>query len=167
MKILRYLLLAFILLFQFNSYSQVEKYMSAFTYQICKSTTWPNPSSEFVIGVLGKSSLTPYFKQMTIDKKIGNSPISLVEWGSASEVGKCNILFISKDQIAQLSTVSEKLSGEPVLIFTESQGTIKNGASVCFSVVDNKIRYELNKTAILKNKLSVSGEVERMALKTY
>lgn len=167
MKIYRLLLLAAILLVQLNSYSQVEKYLAAFTYQICKSTVWPEQSSDFVIGILGKSTITPYFQQLTVDKKIGNTPITLVEWKSVNEIGKCNVLFISKDHTSQLATVSEKVSGEPVLIVTESSGTIKSGSCVCFSLVDNKIRYELNKTTILHNKLNISGELERMALKVY
>lgn len=155
------------MLFQIVAYPQVEKYMAAFTYQICKSTTWPNQSSDFIIGVVGKSAITSYFQQMTIEKRVGNSLISLVEWNSVQEIGRCNVLFVSKDKISQLSSIVEKLSGEPVLIVTDSPGTIKYGSDICFSVVDSKIRYELNKTALSKCKLSISGELERMALKVY
>jgi NAD-dependent SIR2 family protein deacetylase len=159
------LLILFVVASGINVYSQVEKYLAAFTYQISKSITWPTESTDFTIGVIGTSDATPYFKQIAKEKKIGERNISMVQWNSIDEVDQCQVLFVSGDQLLHLSKIVDRLSEKSVLIITESSGTIEKGAGLNFLLVDGRIRYELNKTALSKINLSIPSDLERMAMK--
>jgi hypothetical protein len=150
-----------------SSFAQTEKYMVAFTYQFTRYINWPATSSVFVIGIVGNSAITPHLQQLSKEKKVGTSTISIAEWGSAGEIGTCNILIIPESQTSNLSSILSKVAGKPVLVITESSGTIKNGAGISFGKKDGKIQFELNKSAITKSGLSMASDLERMATKVY
>lgn len=159
-----FILLAFVCM-QLQSFSQVEKYMAAFTYQICKATSFPTPSDDFVIAMVGDSEIAPFFEQMAKTKKIGTQSIKLTQWDESAD--NYHAVFITKDKTSQLSSIVSALDQKPVLIITESSGTIKKGANLSFKLVDNKIRYNLNKTDLSKRNISVQNTIERMALQVY
>lgn len=159
-------IIVFVLL-KIQAYSQVEKYMAAFTYQICKSTTWPNQPTNFVIAMVGKSDIEPFFEQLAKEKKIGNQAIKLTQWDENNSDINYQVIFISKDKTNKLNELSIALKDKPILIITESSGTIEKGANLCFNIVDNKIRYDINKTDLLHRNIHVNSNIERMALKVY
>ena len=81
-----------------HSFAQTEKYLVAFTYQFTRYINWPGTPSVFVIGIVGNSAITPHLQQLSKEKKIGTSAISIAEWGSAGEIGTCNILIVPESQ---------------------------------------------------------------------
>ncbi|MFA9390974.1 MAG: YfiR family protein [Prolixibacteraceae bacterium] len=167
MKTIKLLSLLFLVFAQYAAFSQVEKYMAAFTYQICKATTWPAQSDNFVIGVIGQSDIIPFFEKMSEEKKIGAQSIKVVASNNVDEVSDCQVVFISKEKTAQLDHISKALANKPILIITESSDILVKGANLNFTVVDNKIRYSLNKTDLTSRNLIVHSTIERMALKVY
>lgn len=167
MKSIKLLLILFLVFAQYVAFSQVEKYMAAFTYQICKATTWPSQSDNFVIGIVGQSDIIPFFEKLAEEKKVGSQSIQIISWNNANDIKNCQVVFVANEKIAQLAQIATALSGQPVLIITESTGTIKQGAGLSFTIVDNKIRYNLNKTSLLERNLIVQSTIERMALKVY
>jgi hypothetical protein len=167
MKTIKILIVTVLVLACNQAFAQVEKYMAAFTYQICKSTTWPTQSSEFVIGVVGESPISQFFEQMSEEKKMGEKSIKFIAWGNANEIKTCNVVFIPKKETNQLSQIKNILGNKPVLIVTEDAETMNKEATISFEIIDNKIRYNLNKTDLLKRNLSIQSTIERMALKVY
>ena len=103
-------MMVIVLFLHLNASAQVEKYLAAFTYQICKSVTWPSQSNDFVIAVLGDSDVTPYFKQLVRTQKLGNSSMKLVEWANLNEITSCNVLFLSKEQSTNLSAITKRIN---------------------------------------------------------
>ena len=167
MKTIKILIVTVLVFTSNRAIAQVEKYMAAFTYQICKSTTWPNQSSEFVIGVIGESPISKYFELMAKEKKMGDKAIKFYKWKNANEIKACNVIFIPQSETSQLDQITNTLTNKPVLIVTEDAETMNKGATISFKIIDNKIRYNLNKTELLKRKLSIQSTIERMALKVY
>lgn len=156
-----------ILITHIHTFAQTEKYMVAFTYQFTRYINWPSTPSVFVIGIIGNSAITPHLQQLSKEKKIGTSSISIAEWGSAEDIGTCNIIIVPESQTSHLSSIISKVAGKPVLVITESSGTIKNGAGISFIKKEGKIQFELNTTAITKSGLMVSSDLARLALKVY
>lgn len=160
-------LIIFIVLFTFKTYAQQEKYYAAFVYQFTNFISWPNVSSPFIIGVIGNSSVTQYFRALAREKKIGLSNIEIKEWNTLNDIGQCDILFIPESQKSDFTSIVTKLSSKPVLIITESQGYAKQGAGISFQKTEGKIQFELNKTSINKAGLEVNSGLERLAAKVY
>lgn len=167
MKTIKILIVTVLVLASNKAFAQVEKYMAAFTYQICKSTTWPAQSSEFVIGVVGESPISKYFDLMSKEKRMGDKAIRFIKWGNANDIKACNVVFVPRAETNQLDQIKNTLANKPVLIITEDAETMNKGATISFEIIDNKIRYNLNKTELLKRHLSIQSTIERMALKVY
>jgi hypothetical protein len=159
------LMMPLFMMFALNSNAQHERFYAAFTYQFTKLINWPDRSGDFVIGVLGASSVVPSLQQMAKEKKVGTSSIIIKEWKDIESIGNCNILFVPDNQKGNLSVIKAKLSNKRVLIITESPGMITNGSCINFVKVGNKIQFELNKTIIEKMGLQISSALETYALK--
>ena len=70
--------LGIVMYFIFNStglVAQQEKYLAAFIYQFTNYITWPSPSADFIIGVVGKTPVTVHLQQLAKEKKVGSSAI--------------------------------------------------------------------------------------------
>lgn len=150
-----------------KSYAQQEKYYAAFVYQFTRYVNWPNQSASFIIAVVGNTAATATLQEISKEKKVGSSPISLIEWNGPNDIGNCNVLFVPASQKSNLSTIINKVGSKPVLIVTESSGTIESGADICFQKNEGKIQFELNKTNLKKKGLAVSADLERLASKVY
>ena len=167
MKNIRLFFIAALIFISGTTFAQVEKYMAAFTYQICKATTWPNESPEFRIGIVGTSPISQYFKQMSKAKKMGDKPIKFIQWENVNEITSCQALFIPQTAMEQWGQIQKKLENKPVLIFTNDAGVAKKDVTISFEIIDNKIRYNLNKSDLTERKLRIQSTIERMALKVY
>lgn len=161
------LILVFTMLITTDMNAQQEKYFAAFIYQFTNYITWPSTSSEFIIGVIGNTPVTSHLQNLAKEKKVGSSTIVIKEWGSAGDIGQCNILFVPESQKANLASIKSKVEGKPVLIITESPGLTKSGAGISFVKQEGKIRFEINKTGLSKLGLSVSDGLARLALNVY
>lgn len=150
-----------------KSNAQQEKYYAAFIYQFTKYVNWSSQSTSFIIAVVGNTSATATLKEISKEKKVGSNPISLVEWNSPNDIGNCNVLFVPASQKANLSAIINKAGSKPILIVTESSGTISSGADISFQKNEGKIQFELNKTNLQKKGLTVSTDLERLAAKVY
>jgi hypothetical protein len=147
--------------------AQQEKYLAAFIYQFTNYITWPGTSGEFIIGVIGNTPVIQHLKQLAKEKKVGASSIVIKEWGSASDIGQCNILFVPESEKVNLTSIKSKVENKPVLIVTESPGLTKSGAGISFVKQEGKIRFEIHKTNLTKVGLVVSDGLARLAINVY
>lgn len=150
-----------------NTYGQQEKYYAAFVYQFTKFINWPSTGSVFIISSVGTSPVSGALQEITKEKKVGNSPITFMEWKTPNDIGICHVIFVPDNQKSNLSSIVNKVGNKAILIITESSGTISGGADISFAKKDGKIQFELNKTNIQKKGLSTSSDLERLAAKVY
>ncbi len=148
------------------SNAQVPKLQSIFIYNFTKYIEWPASytSGNFIIGVIGQSPLINELNNLSKSKKVGNQPIVITKFNSVSEISKCNILFVPKNKSSELNDVINKLKSTSTLIITEKEGLAKQGAGINFVIVDNKQKFELNKTNISKYNLKVSTSLTNLAI---
>lgn len=155
--ILLYLLLSITL----NVSAQSEKIKALHIYNIAKYVEWPAKQREgnFVIGVLGSSSIIDELNLISKKAKVGNRPIVVNAIASVDAIDNCHILYIATGKSSVLPAVIQKLSGKNTLIVTDKDGLARQGAGINFIIEGSKIKYEINKQNIEKNGLSVSGNL--------
>jgi hypothetical protein len=142
-----------------------EKYQALFIYNFTRYIEWPsNGSSEFVIGVIGRSNIYNELIAVADGRKVGTQTITVKKFTSASEVSSCQILFISGDASAQVSSLSPALSGKNTLIITERSGLISKGAGINFVINDGKQKFQLSKVNLQKSGLKVNAQLVDMAV---
>lgn len=143
------------------------RYQALFVYNFTRYIQWPtNNSQEFVIGVLGKSDIYNELQALSANKRIGSNPITVKQFGSANEVGKCQILIISGEFSSQVTQLAAEFQSKNTLIITERSGLTKRGAGICFALEDGKQKFEISKTNVTRNGLMINNQLLDMAILT-
>lgn len=165
MKKIVFLFLSFVLYFQINSNAQTEKIQAILIYNfISKYVEWPAAykSGDFVIGVLGNSPIAAELNNIAAAKTVGSQKIVVQKYSSASEITKCNAIYIADSRTGDLGSVISKVGN--TLIITNKDGAARKGSAINFVIVDNKQKFELNKGNATSKGLKVSPELEKLAI---
>ncbi len=150
-----------------SSHAQVAKMQSVFIYNFTKYFQWPSSytTGDFVIGVLGAgAAITPELQDMAATKRAGNQPIVVKTFNSTSEITNCHMLFVPKNQSANLATVLQKVGTNSTLVITENEGLAQSGAAINFVIRDNKQKFELNVRNATKYNISVLEALKELAI---
>lgn len=161
--------LAAILLLTLTSFQQDidtnAKIKSVFIYNFTKYIEWPKNYREgnFIIGVIGDESLKKELISMAQIKKVGNQKIEVVEF-DPEKIEKCHILVLSRDKSHLFDLVLKKTKKLSSLLITEGNGLATAGACINFIVVNNRLKFEMNKKNIEDRGLKVNSALESMAI---
>lgn len=162
LKKISLLVTAFLLISQLSVNAQsLAKMQSVYIYNFTKLVAWPDKSGDFVIGVLGGGDIVGALKALAKAKKAGSQTIVVKEYGSVGEIGKCNILVVSKGDVA---AAAGKVGGNATLIISDEAGGTDKGAAINFVLVDNKQKFELKKANATSKGLKVSSSLEKLAI---
>lgn len=144
-----------------------SKIKATHLYVFTKYFEWPESSgTTFNISVLGDNpGLMAELNKLATTKTVGTKKIEIKHINTVSEADSPEIIFILSDKSSSLTDVVAKYKGKGTLIVTEKQGLAKVGAAVNFVVIENNIKFELNKTSAGKAGLKVSTKIEPMAAK--
>ena len=161
-------LFLFIVMISLSGYGQKEKYQSLFIYNFTKHIEWPKSYNvgEFVIGVIGSSDIIESLNSMASRKKriVTGQIIEVKKFNTIAEIGKCNILFVSKDVSWQLSQIDNATASKPILIVTDSPGLAAQGSIINFVEKDGKIKFELNEEGASSRGLAISSSLANLAI---
>lgn len=161
-------LFALLMLLQWSvSNAQVNyKIHSLFMYKFTQYIEWPDKQSsgDFVIGVVGNSKITPELEALASTKKVGTKTIVIKKMSASADMSACHIVFVSESSSGSLGAISGKLAGKPVLVVSETSSGAKKGAGINFIIEDDKMKFELNKSAVEKQSLKVSGDLAKLAI---
>jgi len=143
------------------------RYQALFVYNFTRFIQWPSSNSqEFVIGILGKSDIYSQLQSIATNKRIGSAPIVIKQYNSASEIGKCQILFVSSEVSSQVVQLAAQLQSKNTLLITERSGMSRKGASICFAIEDGKQKFEISKSNVAKTGLMINNQLLDMAILT-
>jgi len=164
-KISAFIFLFFININLSNAQSQ-DKIYSVFLLNFIKYVEWPSSESnnEFVIGVIGTTSIGDYLKSVSSLKTAGIPKILLKQCRSINDVNGCHMLFIAEDKSSIVPEISNKLSNEATLLVTEKSGLAKKNGGISFLLVDDKIKFEINKTAMERKGLKISSSLSSLGI---
>jgi hypothetical protein len=142
------------------------KFHSVFIYNFTKYIQWPTEqqAGDFVIGVLGNSSISADLEKMAMNKTVGTQKIVVKKFKSVSEIADCHILFIPSNSNVSFDDVQNKFKGKPTLLITEKTGLAQKGSGINFVLQDNKWKFELNEAATQSAGLKVSKELSKLAI---
>ncbi len=142
-----------------------EKYQALFIYNFTRYIEWPsNSSSEFTVGVIGKSSVYNELMGIAEGRKVGSQTIKVKKFASAAEVSNCQILFVSSDASSQVASIAQALASKNTLIITERLGLISKGAGINFVLDEGKQKFQMSKSNLQKTGLKVNAQLVDMAL---
>lgn len=146
-------------------YSETQEYAlkAAFVYRFVDYVEWNNISNSesFEICVLGESPITKLLIEIS---KAKTKKMNIKEYYNLNDIGFCNIVFISKNYNSSIETVIAKFNNKNVLIVTEQIGYGAKGAHINFLISENKLKFEVNLTAVKKDGLKLSSKLLEHAI---
>jgi len=147
---------------------QAEAHIKAvYLYNFSKYIDWPTEyrQGDFVIGILnGSPAMIAELNKMAASKTAGSQKFIVKNYKSATEIDKCNILYVPETSNAQLADVLKKIKGLSTLLVTEAMGDAKKGAAINFVLKESKQEFELNKGNAERCKLVVSSSLSALAI---
>ena len=173
MKRTLFLIAAFILISSGFSFQQPAKddtnarVKAVFLYSFTKYIEWPDNYQEgnFVITVYGGSaSLITELKNITSTKTLGTQKFEIKSASSIDAIGKTHILVIPQESTYKINEILARIKGKSTLLVTEKSGMAKQGSAINFVVVDNKQKFELNKSNAERYNLKVSSNLSSLAI---
>lgn len=143
------------------------KIKAVFIYNFTKYIEWPTDyqTGDFTIAILGENeALFKELGNMSKVKKVANRPFTIKKISSPSEIGNSHIVYIPNENIASLPKALTGSKGKSTLIVTETPGYAKKGATINFTILGGRQKFELNKSTALQNNLKVSSTLENIAV---
>lgn len=136
------------------------KVHALFLYKFTQYIEWPSANGNYVIGVVGNSPITEELQNIANTKK----NVTVKRLSPTSDMSGCHLIFVSEGSSTHLSSVSSKVSGKPVLVISETGSGAKKGAGINFIMVDDKMKFELNKGTVERQGLKVSGDLVTLSI---
>ena len=149
-----------------DNYDTNAKLKALYVYNFTKYIEWPASykQGDFVIGILGDSPLFKELNTMAQTKKAGNQTIQVQKYSAASSIGRCHMLILPPAKGATIGDAVKRIQGNSTLVIGEQNGLATRGAGINFVVLNNKQKYELNKSNIEKYNLKVSSNLLSLAI---
>ncbi len=89
-------------------------------------------------------------------QEIYNKRVIINEITELKDIKDCHILFIADSEKKELQKILSITNGLPILTISESEGMAKKGVIINFFEENNKLRFEINESALLKSPLKMS-----------
>lgn len=145
---------------------------AGFIYKLLFFAEWPSEAfndnkTTVMIGILAKDNFGDIFKSVEgqvinkrklVIKKIDKIP-------QKEELRQFHILFISPSLKDKMGSILSSLKGFPVLTVSEVKGFIHLGGMVNFITQENKVGFEINRTAAESAGIMFSSKLLRVAIR--
>jgi hypothetical protein len=144
---------------------QVE---AIFLFNFAKYVDWPaaafpNVTAPITIGVVGTDPFGDNLQNIIQGKTINGRPFVIKHLASDSDLGGCQILFISDSEATRMGEVLDRAGALPILTVGEDEEFAQNNGIINFVLKDGKVRLEIDLTAAKKNKLTISSRLLAVA----
>jgi len=137
---------------------------AVFLFNFTKYVEWQNPnSSQFVIGVVGNSGITPALNQISKSYRVGGRKMVIMNFKKAEEISHCDLLFISAHCGIPVSTAVSQ-TGRGTLTVSEEPSGSAAGAAFNFIIKDDKLKFEASLKAINSTGLKISSQLLKLAI---
>ena len=145
-------------------YAQPGEYVikGVFLEKFTRFIEWPksagvdDTTKPFIVGIIGKDPFKSLLNQLYTAQKIKNKRVEVRYLTNISEIGDCNLLFISRSERNRISKIIELTRQKPILTVSDADGFSGSGVIINLLLSDNKIRFEINENAARQASLYMS-----------
>jgi hypothetical protein len=141
---------------------------AAFLFNFAKFVQWPSasfsgPQSDFDICLFGDDPFGKSIDDVLRGKVVGDHPVAINRCKSFSEIGHCQIVFVSLSEGKHLSQILAALKGTNTLVVGESDGFATSGGMIQFTLEQQRVRFIINVDAAENAGLQISSKLLALA----
>lgn len=158
------LLLALVCLSSAVAQTREYQIKTAFIYNFMKFVEWPANDGPLKIGVLGQDPFDGALKQLE-SRDVGGRALVVGTVKSPEDAKNFQVVFVADP--SQSRALIKAVSGLPVLTISDAPGFSQAGGGITFVSSKNRIRFQLNATALQNAKLKPSSKLLSLASDLY
>lgn len=147
-----------------NGFAQtdINTLKAVYLEKFSQFVTWPAECNiekldePFIISVIGSTKLTKSLNLVYSQQEIFNKRVIVKEIIDLKDIKDCHILFIADSEKKNIQKLLYITSSLPILTVAESKGMAEKGVIINFYEENNKLRFEINESSLLKSPLKMS-----------
>jgi hypothetical protein len=140
---------------------------AGFLFNFVKFVEWPSQAFEdanspLIIGVVGDDNASSVIEQMINGRTANGRRLVVRRFSSFKTLSHCHIVFLrsfERDRAWQTLTAA----GPGVLTVGETEGFARSGGIINFTIIDGKLRLEINQSSAEKAGLRISAKLLSLA----
>jgi len=141
---------------------------AAFVYNFAKFVEWPagcftSTNSPLIIGVLGRSPISPALDAAVKDRLLNGRPIVVKSVDTAEAARATHLLFVAGSEDKRVGDLLAALAGSSVLTIGESDAFGRKGGMINFILEGDKCRFDIYMDPVEQARLKVSAQLQKLA----
>ncbi|CCQ89657.1 conserved hypothetical protein [Nitrospina gracilis 3/211] len=130
---------------------------------------WPeekmihNSEPQFVLCVVGSNPFGSLFDLAQKEGVFRNKLIVKI-FSSGSHLDSCHMVYIGKSEDNNLEEMLHRTKGMPILFIGDTPGFSRRGVGINFVILNNKIRFKINRSAVEDRNIKISSELLNLAI---
>ncbi|MBN2484860.1 MAG: YfiR family protein [Bacteroidales bacterium] len=146
-----------------DEYSLKAAWLGKFTHFIEWPVSEQNKVQFFSIGVYKTNPFGNILENLYDDYQIWGKPVKIKYINSIDSVKTVNMLFVPKSAMKNFGKLVTETRKIPVLLICEAKGSAETGAHINFYFINDKIRFEINESAMRDSGFFVSFRLLNIA----
>lgn len=136
-------------------------------YRFIEFSRWPensfsSPDSPIQVCILGENPFGTGL-DFIADRNVFGRNVALTEIPSGEQFSHCHALFIGKGESQNLPAILSKALENAVLTVSDIENFAEHGGIIGLTVVNNKIRFQVNRGIAVKKGLRLSSSLLEIA----
>ena len=167
LRIARWIVLALACTFPSAAAPSLEWAIKAeYLLKLVPFVDWPqnafaSPGDPFRLCIVGQDPFGGLVEQAAQGQSMGQRPVSVVRLKAVAAADRCQLMYVAGDPQFVAQSLAA-VSGSPVLTVTDAQGETKG--IVNFVVLQNHVRFEIDRAAAAKSHLNLSSKLLTIAV---
>lgn len=139
----------------------------AFLYNFSAYTEWPSlPNQVLNLCIYGEDPFGENLQHLQ-HKKAHEHEIVVRHTSNTEDLPDCQIVFITRSSIGNLSDIIKRLDEMPILTIADTPGASQQGVILNMAMKEGKVTFEANVTIAKRNRLKLSSQLLRFATEVY
>lgn len=144
-----------------------QQIKAAYLYNFVKYIDWPavapgRTSSKLNICILGKPQFGEALSSFE-GKIIKGRRIEIMSKNRVDDIKECDILYICPSEKNRITQILASVSSRSILTISSSKHFISTGGMISFVVINDKIRFEINRPVAQSKGLLISAQLLKLA----
>ncbi|MCF8719468.1 YfiR family protein [Nitrospina gracilis] len=130
---------------------------------------WPeekmihNSEPQFVLCIVGSNPFGNLFQRAQQEGVFRNKLI-VKNFSSGSDLDSCHLAYIGESENENLEEVLHRTKGRPILFVGDTPGYSQRGVGINFVILNNRIRFKINRRAVEDRDIRISSELLNLAI---
>lgn len=135
---------------------------AALVFNFLKFVEWSGPAEPIEVCVIGETRVVDALSALA-GRSIAGRTVTVRRAEADDELGSCRVAFLAPSEDVRVETLSMELARARVLVIGDGPAFAARGAHLNFYVVDDRVRFEANVSAMRRDGIAVSSKLLRLA----